>query len=676
AKNVLTVGAVSETRSIWSSSSRGPVSDGRIKPEICGIGTKVYSTGRDYNYWAANGTSMAAPAVTGTLGLLYQRYRQLHNGDDPDGAFLKALVCNTADDLGNSGPDYTYGFGLINGRRAVEVMENLQYAKGEIEQGQVDQLSINVPAGVSEVKVMLYWSDKEAAAFPTKALVNDLDLSVQQPGGTVYFPWVLNPDTLHVEDVARRGVDNLNNIEQVTIETPTAGQYEIFVNGREIPFGPQAYYIVYDFIRPEITLTHPIGGEKWIPGTKELIQWDADDGVGQTYKIEYSADNGQNWATIVDNISHTTRFYEWTVPSLESSDVQLRVSRNGTALSASTKANFEIHSLPTNLTTTSYCNGLVEVGWTGTTEATDYEVLFYNGCDWEVVQSTNLTTALVDHSLQDNQEYWFTVRAVRGDGRAGERAQAVKCMVDPNALCPWGVAPNFNAFTIPDRGRSGTSSSLDLVKLFGEVRNVGQDTVFQYGFFFSVNGNTPVENTIQDTLLPGVTKTVDLGASIDFSATGVYSLEAWTRVEVDGLVYIDSLDTPHQVVQLPNPPIAFPYTLDLTQGQGSYQNDRIGLDGLDNVDFKTQGIGQLNFVNGSMSLASLEDDSQVAMDNEIILTMNVGNIPSNDERHVLINFRFASALDINTPLSKAMTNNHSSVSCPLAQMVSDSELDK
>ena len=81
AKNVLTVGAMNYlTNSSWSGTSRGPVSDGRLKPEIVAGGASVTSTFVFNNYGISSGTSMACPTATGILTLITERYRQLHGG--------------------------------------------------------------------------------------------------------------------------------------------------------------------------------------------------------------------------------------------------------------------------------------------------------------------------------------------------------------------------------------------------------------------------------------------------------------------------------------------------------------------------------------------------------------------------------------------------------------------
>ena len=129
AKNVLTVGnARPIDRTIFGRSSRGPVNDGRLKPEITGVGTFITAPGPYSTYYFENtGTSMASPAIAGGMALLVEKYRALHAGANPKNGLLKTLVCNSGDDWGNPGPDYTFGFGNANFWRAEHMLENNHY---------------------------------------------------------------------------------------------------------------------------------------------------------------------------------------------------------------------------------------------------------------------------------------------------------------------------------------------------------------------------------------------------------------------------------------------------------------------------------------------------------------------------------------------------------------------
>src|SRR3989338_10350733 len=123
AKNVITVGAVDDDATMSSFSSWGPTDDGRIKPDIVANGVSVTSSVPTDSYSSSSGTSMATPAVSGSIALLHQYYKSIHN-INPDPAIVKALVIHTARDLNNTGPDFTTGWGLVNITKAIEYIAN------------------------------------------------------------------------------------------------------------------------------------------------------------------------------------------------------------------------------------------------------------------------------------------------------------------------------------------------------------------------------------------------------------------------------------------------------------------------------------------------------------------------------------------------------------------------
>ena len=145
---------------------------------------------------------------------------------------------------------------------------------------------------------MIYWIDREALPSSSKALVNDIDLKITKDG-TDYFPWVLNstPNSSSLSLPASTGYDHLNNMEQVTIYNPLNDSYQIEVSGFNIPFGPQKYFLLYEFIYDEITVTYPIGGEGLHPFDVEFIHWDSNFDT-LPFNISYTTDNGQTWKNI------------------------------------------------------------------------------------------------------------------------------------------------------------------------------------------------------------------------------------------------------------------------------------------------------------------------------------------------------------------------------------------
>ena len=288
--------------------------DGRIKPEITADGFAVLSTIANNAYGYNYGTSMACPAVTGSLALMYERYRQVHAGADPKSALIKALACNTADDLGNPGPDFTYGFGMLNTRRGVEAIDSNRYFISSMANGGSNTHNITIPANTRRVKIMLYWADVAAASNASIALVNDLDMVVIEPSFTLHRPLILNTTPANVNNNATEAPDHLNNIEQVVIDNPAAGVYSASINGYNIPFGPQEYVVTYEIIKNGVTVEYPYGGETWVPGETENIRWNAYGNEANNFTIEYSDNNGGSWTTIDNNVPSTSRVYSWTVP--------------------------------------------------------------------------------------------------------------------------------------------------------------------------------------------------------------------------------------------------------------------------------------------------------------------------------------------------------------------------
>ncbi|MCS6795731.1 MAG: S8 family peptidase, partial [Raineya sp.] len=416
-KNVIAVGNLSKTDAISSSSSRGPAADGRLKPEVAAVGTSVNSTGENNTYYSSSGTSMACPAVSGTLAALYHAYRALNSNAMPTSDIIKAIVMNTADDLGNPGPDFTFGYGRINARRAILMLEQNRYYVNNITQGVTQTQTINVPAGTKQLKVMLYWNDYEGAAGASVPLVNNLNLTVTPPAASPVNPWILNPS--NPSDPAVRGVDNINNSEQVTIDDPVAGSYTISVSGVAVPQGPQRYVVCYEFVQDDVVLTFPIGGESFTPGTVEKLRWDAWGSSG-TFNLEYSTDGGSTWTSIATGLAGSTRSFDWNVPNIQSGQVRVRVSKG--SLQSQSIANFSIMPFPTGLAASAGCTG-VNLSWSAVAGATSYEV-FRLGAKYMESVGTTTSTNYTDN-VPTGETYWYAVRALGPNGAVSRRCNAI-----------------------------------------------------------------------------------------------------------------------------------------------------------------------------------------------------------------------------------------------------------
>ncbi|KAF2514820.1 S8 family serine peptidase [Flavobacterium salilacus subsp. salilacus] len=190
---------------IASSSSQGPTNDLRIKPDITANGWTLYSsisTG-DSNYGTKTGTSMASPNTTGSLLLLQEYNRDLHD-EFMRAATLKGLVLHTADDFLEDGPDPVSGWGYLNTKRAAETMRynSTHTIIEENTLNEYDTYSFIVAAdGINDLQASISWTDKwgspqtAANANTTSArLINDLDIRITQ-GINTYYPYKLTYNT-------------------------------------------------------------------------------------------------------------------------------------------------------------------------------------------------------------------------------------------------------------------------------------------------------------------------------------------------------------------------------------------------------------------------------------------------------------------------------------------------
>ena len=421
AKNAIFVGALDHLTGMTNFSSWGPTNDGRIIPHIATFGDWVYSTvyGNTYDgeYWS--GTSMACPATSGTLALLYERYKQIY-GDFPIASLAKAAILNTAEDKGNPGPDYAFGYGSLDGQRAVELIEKNRFFVGSVDNGEQNTHTINVPAGAKELRVMLVWSDYHGVSA-SKALINDLDLTVTS-GSNTFLPWVLNPANPSAN--ATPGVDRLNNQEQVTLANPNPGSYTITVNGFHIPQGPQEYALVYEYYMPTLTVTHPNGSEKFSPGEMPVVRWSSIGYEGDC-TLQLSTDNGQTFQTIASNIPNSQKDYIITIPNTITDKALVRVIQNGTM--DVSDAPFSIMPATSNLNLTpADCGGANwQLNWEAVDGASKYIVLKANvgeGYYYEIGETASTSFNLPELTADRNI---YSVAAVSASNVVSERAYAV-----------------------------------------------------------------------------------------------------------------------------------------------------------------------------------------------------------------------------------------------------------
>ncbi|MCC7301190.1 MAG: S8 family serine peptidase [Bacteroidia bacterium] len=537
-KNSIAVGNLDYIDQLASSSSRGPVHDGRMKPEVCAQGTNVNSTINPpaNGYGLKTGTSMSCPAVSGTFAELYHAYKTLNGNQNPPSGLIKAIVMNTADDLGNAGPDYKFGYGRINGLKAAQTLESNYYVSGSVSQGNTNTHTITVPSNVRQIKVMVYWHDYQAAVNASVALVNNLNTSLTDPSSAVWNPWVLDytPNATNLNALAVRGTDIRNNHEQITLDNPAAGTYSLRVNGAVVPQGPQTYYVTWFFETDAPVVTYPIGGEGFVPGETETVRWDAFGNTG-TFNVEYTTDNGNTWNTINNSVPAAQRYFNWVVPSALSGECKVRVTRN--SASDLSDANFSIINVPTNIQVSWACPDSVMLTWNPVTGATSYDV-FKLGTMYMDSVGTSTTTNKVLTNVPANQTHWFSVRARGPQNAVGRRAWAIE--KTPGTFnCPIAVDASVNMINSPN-GTLPTCQNPGTTVVNITIYNPGTSPLTNVPVHYSINNGPAVNETANGTIASFASMNFSFVTTANLGTPGNYNIAAWATYPSDGNILNDT----------------------------------------------------------------------------------------------------------------------------------------
>ena len=278
AKNVLTVGGVTKDDEIDVFSSFGPTDDGRVKPDVVAVGLDVLTTAANNGYVSSSGSSIASAVVSGVAALLTDYSRRRH-GRDPSSSVQKNLLIHSARDVGEPGPDYQSGFGMVDAELAGRVLDAAVFddavfraprrptgrvvptlpkersrvdvraknlstnrmrslvVEDALDHGESSTYLLPVTSDCDELRVTLVWHDP-----PGPELINDLDVRVVAPDGRVVHPFVLNPDRPFAP--ASRGVNQRDNVEQIRSQGPMAGRWRIVVDGATVADGPQGFALI------------------------------------------------------------------------------------------------------------------------------------------------------------------------------------------------------------------------------------------------------------------------------------------------------------------------------------------------------------------------------------------------------------------------------------------------
>ncbi len=374
-----------EQMAAWS--SRGPTDDGRIKPDVVGPGTwilsgysSLYQEGygdpvnpqnnafqwdgwgmpRTDAYKHMGGTSMSNPLVAGAATVVRDFY-QKDFGHSASAALVKATIINSAHDMAdenNDGaddndfpiPNVHEGWGRVDLANAVDGSHQYVDNGTGVSTGGTATYTFGVAAAGSPFKASLVWSDYPSTAAAGVNLVNDLNLEVEAPNGTVYRGNVFGGGWSQTGG----SFDSVNNVENVYVQSAAAGTWTVRVRGANTPFGPQPFALVADGNfgavdnPPVVTLELPADGAT-VAGTQP-IQIDAtDEDPAGTLTVEWNVDGGAWQAAAWDGSRYTASWDTTTVAdgahivNARATDSQAQTGTDANNVTVSNPTGTDVH---------------------------------------------------------------------------------------------------------------------------------------------------------------------------------------------------------------------------------------------------------------------------------------------------------------------------------------------
>ncbi|NNF22642.1 MAG: S8 family serine peptidase [Saprospiraceae bacterium] len=281
-KNIMVVGAVQKSNNGYdnpqnilmsSFSGWGPTDDGRIKPDIVGVGVDVRTSASASNdaYQVTSGTSFSSPAVCGGLALIQELHKEKYN-EFMKASALKALAIHTATQTGEKGPDYRYGWGLLNVRDASNFIlnedgVNNQIVEDRLMNGQEWSIEINPLAG-TQARFTLVWTDPSGNPVASSLdpedlmLVNDLDIRLTDEAGNSHMPYILDPSIPQLG--ATTGDNFRDNVEQIYVDEIEDRKFFLTISHKgSLVNGAQDFSLIveYQSSTSQLTSLYWIGSE-------------------------------------------------------------------------------------------------------------------------------------------------------------------------------------------------------------------------------------------------------------------------------------------------------------------------------------------------------------------------------------------------------------------------------
>jgi len=463
AKNVFVIGAVDSFGQVTPFSSRGPAYDGRTKPDLLAFGH--------------DGTSASAALVSGAAAVVRQACFEKY-GFWPASDLVKAILVGTAKESGAPGPDFISGYGNLNLKKAVEATQEQLLAIATVAGGTSQTFFFELLPNIGRCNVTLSWNDVPATPNAARALVNDLDLSVVAPDGTVWNPWVLtaypNIDSLSLP--ARLGRDSLNTLEQVSLFTPLPGTYQILVKGHAVVNDFQSFALCASWdTLGHFEWTCPIGKDPVPAGQEAVMRWETNYGA-EMGVLAWKPVESSSWQSVDTQVTLGQGYRRWMAPDTFAA-AQLRMLVAGKTFISDT---FLIAPAP-HLQIGFDCPDSVLLQWKAAGPEASYRLWGLGSLYLEPLLITTDTVVVLQKSEYPQQR--FAVSVLHAMGTAEGPISSAPGIADQGAGC---YISNLLAMLNED-------NQVDLILELGSLFSVEQVFLekFEHGVWALLAAETP-----------------------------------------------------------------------------------------------------------------------------------------------------------------------------------------
>ena len=291
------VGATDSLFNVEPQSSRGPSACGSgIYPDVTAPGADIKTSDITPgclfpdSYAVVSGTSFAAPHAAGAMALLMGAFPSVSVRE------IELALRQSAADLGEFGPDNTYGYGLMNVRAAYDALLNPAPAIS-VSGDSYDFGFINM-GGLPAVRKIIVLNRGNA----------ELVISSLALGGTGSPSFITRDDTCSGAVLAPSGTCGFG----VLFSPASAGEQAAYITVRSNAQGtPLVIPLSGAGSLPMLTLLTPNGGETVPSGSAHNITWAPQAGMN-IFKLQYSMNKGKTWKTIRGGLKTTS--YNWKTP--------------------------------------------------------------------------------------------------------------------------------------------------------------------------------------------------------------------------------------------------------------------------------------------------------------------------------------------------------------------------